>query len=215
MMLTADPQRPSFTRTIADPATYANGEDPALAGAPVRDPRVSRSGSRGAEVPGAPSASPRPSPPKPPPSPTAAPSRPAPPPPPSPPASQPASLAQQVLNLVNAERGKAGCVAVHLDSRLSSASLGHSQDMAANDYFDHTGSDGSSPWDRAEAAGYASPSGENIAAGYQTAQDVMNGWMNSEGHRANILNCDSRAMGLGYVTESNRGPLWTQMFGFE
>ncbi len=121
------------------------------------------------------------------------------------------SAEQQVLSLVNAERAKAGCGAVTLNGRLNAAALAHSQDMSANDYFSHTGLNGSQPWDRAEAAGYDYRSiGENIAYGYGSAERVMNGWMNSSGHRANILNCNFTEMGLGHVAA---GDYWTQLFG--
>jgi uncharacterized protein YkwD len=82
--------------------------------------------------------------------------------------------------------------------------------MAANDYFDHTSPDGTTPQDRAEAEGFTSPVGENIAVGYPTANDVMAGWMDSEGHRANILNCAYTVIGVGLNED---GWYWTQMFG--
>ena len=120
------------------------------------------------------------------------------------------SAEQQVLNLVNAERANAGCGAVSLNGQLNAAALAHSQDMSANGYFSHTGLNGSQPWDRAEAAGYSYRSiGENIAQGYGSAEAVMNGWMNSSGHRANILNCDFTEMGIGRAS----GNYWTQLFG--
>ena len=120
------------------------------------------------------------------------------------------SAEQQVLNLVNAERANAGCGAVSFNGQLNAAALAHSQDMSANGYFSHTGLNGSQPWDRAEAAGYSYRSiGENIAQGYGSAEAVMNGWMNSSGHRANILNCDFTEMGIGRAS----GNYWTQLFG--
>jgi uncharacterized protein YkwD len=79
------------------------------------------------------------------------------------------------------------------------------------DYFSHTSPDGQGPGDRAAAAGYPRWSGENIAAGYPTPAAVVEGWMNSAGHRANILNCQSKATGVGYDARRN---MWTQMFGF-
>jgi len=124
-----------------------------------------------------------------------------------------AALAAEVVDLTNAEREAAGCPAVKANEELATAATGHSSDMATNDYFDHTSQDGRTFTDRASAAGYDDAMSENIAAGYPTAAAVVEGWMNSPGHRANILNCDARAVGLG-VAEAGDGTLyWTQMFG--
>jgi uncharacterized protein YkwD len=119
-----------------------------------------------------------------------------------------------VVALTNAERAKAGCRPLRVDERLATAAREHSADMAANDYFDHTSRNGDSPWQRMEDAGYPSPGAENIAKGYPTAQAVMEGWMNSPGHRANILNCDLRAIGVGRASGSG-GLVWTQDFGWK
>ncbi|TMR07203.1 hypothetical protein ETD83_01685 [Actinomadura soli] len=119
-----------------------------------------------------------------------------------------------VVSLTNAERAKAGCKPLHVDQRLVTAARRHSADMAANDYFDHTSRNGDSPWERMEDAGYPSPGAENIAKGYSTAAAVMKGWMDSPGHRANILNCDLRAIGVGKASGPG-GPLWTQDFGWK
>jgi uncharacterized protein YkwD len=118
-----------------------------------------------------------------------------------------------VATLTNQERAKAGCGALRIDSRLVTSARRHSQDMAANNYFDHTSRDGDSPFARMEAAGYPSPGAENIAMGYPSPAAVVEGWMNSSGHRANILNCKLRAIGVG-MASSSRGPYWTQNFGF-
>jgi uncharacterized protein YkwD len=88
--------------------------------------------------------------------------------------------------------------------------------MAAKDYFSHTSKDGRSFADRIRAAGYRGGSiGENIAAGQATASAVMKSWMASAGHRANILNCDLKALGVGYY-KGSKGyyTYWTQDFGF-
>ncbi|MFI6937875.1 sigma-70 family RNA polymerase sigma factor [Streptomyces sp. NPDC050418] len=134
---------------------------------------------------------------------------------PKPPAQAPANPggthAEQVLALVNTERAKAGCAPVKLDSRLSKAAQLHSEDMSANDYFSHTSQDGRSFVDRAKAQGVDNPGAENIAKGQGSAQSVMDAWMNSEGHRANILNCGLKTMGLGVTTNDWT---WTQMFGW-
>ncbi|QKW39260.1 CAP domain-containing protein [Actinomadura sp. NAK00032] len=118
-----------------------------------------------------------------------------------------------VVSLTNAERAKEGCRALRVDQRLVTAARKHSADMAANGYFDHTSRNGDSPWKRMEDAGYTSPGAENIAKGYPTAAAVVEGWMNSPGHRANILNCGLRAIGVGRASGPG-GPLWTQDFGW-
>ncbi|MEU9842723.1 CAP domain-containing protein [Actinomadura sp. NPDC048032] len=119
-----------------------------------------------------------------------------------------------VVSLTNAERAKHGCPALRTDARLVTAARKHSADMAANDYFDHTSRNGDSPWKRMEDAGYSSPGAENIAKGYPTASAVVKGWMDSPGHRANILNCGLRAIGVGMASGSG-GRLWTQDFGWK
>jgi uncharacterized protein YkwD len=124
------------------------------------------------------------------------------------------AVEQRVVELTNAERAKYGCSPLRGDSRLAAAARGHSDDMALHNYFDHNSQDGTSPWDRMKRAGYAQPGAENIAMGYPTADAVMNGWMNSLGHRANILNCRLRALGVGVHSGSGGGPWWTQDFGW-
>ncbi len=125
------------------------------------------------------------------------------------------SPAQQVVDLVNQERAKAGCLPLAVSAQLTAAAQGHSQDMATNDFFSHTGSNGSSPWQRIEATGYRySAAAENIAYGASTAAAVMQMWMGSSGHRGNILNCGLREIGVGYATHPNTSntPYWTQDF---
>jgi uncharacterized protein YkwD len=126
------------------------------------------------------------------------------------------SYTAQVVTLTNAERAKAGCGALSVDPVLTSVAQAHSQDMATHNYFSHDSQDGRSPFDRMTAAGYQySTAAENIAAGQRTPQDVVTGWMNSEGHRANILNCALKEIGVGYATASGStyGSYWTQDFG--
>ncbi|MFD3821774.1 sigma-70 family RNA polymerase sigma factor [Streptomyces sp. NPDC058625] len=118
--------------------------------------------------------------------------------------------AAEVLALTNTERSKAGCSPVTPDDRLNRAAQLHSEDMSANDYFSHTGQNGSSFVDRVTAQGHPSPGAENIARGQSSAESVMESWMNSEGHRANILNCSLKTMGVGVVTSDWT---WTQVFG--
>ncbi|MFI1718758.1 sigma-70 family RNA polymerase sigma factor [Streptomyces litmocidini] len=122
------------------------------------------------------------------------------------------SAQEQVIELVNAERAKAGCGPLTEHPLLTEAAQGHSDDMAARDFFDHTDPDGDGPGERITAAGYAwSSYGENIAKGQTTAAEVMDSWMHSPGHRANILNCGFKEIGVGLHTSG--GPYWTQAFG--
>ncbi|MFF3634492.1 CAP domain-containing protein [Streptomyces sp. NPDC002250] len=117
----------------------------------------------------------------------------------------------RVVELVNAERGKVGCSPLNLNATLTKAAQEHSQDMAAHQNMSHTGSDGSSPGDRITGAGYSwSSYGENVAYGYSTPEEVMAGWMSSPGHRANILNCAFKEIGVGLAQP---GSYWTQDFG--
>ncbi|MEU6478189.1 CAP domain-containing protein [Streptomyces sp. NPDC047017] len=117
----------------------------------------------------------------------------------------------RIVALVNAERAKAGCSALTLDPALTKAAQEHSADMAAHQNMSHTGSDGSAPSDRISAAGYDwSAYGENVAYGYATPEEVMAGWMASPGHRANILDCSFKEIGVGLAQP---GSYWTQDFG--
>ncbi|MBK3587939.1 CAP domain-containing protein, partial [Streptomyces sp. MBT57] len=123
------------------------------------------------------------------------------------------SARAEVLALVNQERSKVGCSPLTTSAPLTSLAQNFSEDMAARGFFDHTDPDGDTPWDRAAQAGVQGLAAENIARGQADAQAVMDGWMNSEGHRANILNCDYKTIGIG-VHEGSGGPWWTQNFGF-
>ncbi|MGW2425271.1 sigma-70 family RNA polymerase sigma factor [Streptomyces sp. NPDC001709] len=125
----------------------------------------------------------------------------------------PSGVVGQVVALVNKERSAAGCGPLTEDPQLQKAAQGHSDDMAARHFFDHTNPDGADPGQRITAAGYRwSTYGENIAQGQQTAAAVMESWMNSPGHRANILNCSFKDIGVG-VHKGAGGPWWTQDFG--
>ncbi|MDQ0583708.1 uncharacterized protein YkwD [Streptomyces rishiriensis] len=124
-----------------------------------------------------------------------------------------AQAAAEVLKLVNEERAKVGCSAVAANSALSDLAEKFSDDMAARGFFDHTDPDGATPWDRAAKAGISDLGGENIARGQADAAAVMEAWMNSPGHKANILNCDFKTLGVG-VHLGSGGPWWTQDFGY-
>ena len=123
------------------------------------------------------------------------------------------AAAAQVLALVNQERAKAGCRPVTPSQELADLAAAFSEDMAKRGFFDHTDPDGATPWDRAERAGIADLGGENIARGQADAAAVMQAWMDSPGHRANILNCDFKTLGVG-VHFGPGGPWWTQNFGY-
>jgi uncharacterized protein YkwD len=117
----------------------------------------------------------------------------------------------RVLVLVNAEREKAGCAPLTENAKLTKAAQDHSQDMADHENMSHTGSDGSSMSDRLARVGYKfSTAGENVAYGYNSPESVMDGWMNSAGHKANILNCAFKEIGIGLAQP---GYYWTQDFG--
>ncbi|WP_078533975.1 CAP domain-containing protein [Streptomyces sp. AA1529] len=128
-------------------------------------------------------------------------------------ADQESAAESEVLSLVNQERAKAGCKPLTADAKLAALAGDYSEDMARRGFFSHTSPDGKSPWDRAEAAGVSDLGGENIARGQANARSVMDSWMNSPGHRANILNCDYRTLGVG-AHFAEGGPWWTQDFGF-
>ena len=129
------------------------------------------------------------------------------------PQSAPTGTVAQVVALVNKERASAGCDPLTEDAQLEKAAQAHSDDMAARNFFDHVNPDGADPGQRITAAGYKwSTYGENIAQGQQTPEAVMDSWMNSPGHRANILNCAFKDIGVG-IHKGSGGPWWTQDFG--
>ncbi|MFI1248749.1 sigma-70 family RNA polymerase sigma factor [Streptomyces anulatus] len=202
--------------TVTADAPAPRSELPTSA-APTSSPSPSASASPSTSPSQSPSRTPKAKPKKstpPPPSPTTAAPAPAPkpdPPAPAPPA--PAGTAEQVTELVNTERAKEGCGPVTVNDQLNTAAQRHSADMEAKDYFSHTSQDGRDPGDRITAAGYQwSTYGENIAKGQRTPADVMRSWMDSPGHRANILNCSFKEIGVG-KQDSGGGPVWTQVFG--
>ncbi|WP_405712706.1 CAP domain-containing protein [Streptomyces xanthophaeus] len=118
-----------------------------------------------------------------------------------------------VVTLVNQARAQAGCGPVRANPPLAALAGAFSKDMATRGFFDHTDPDGNSPWDRAAKAGLSGLAAENIARGQGDAASVMTAWMDSPGHKANILNCEFRTLGVG-VHVAAGGPWWTQEFGF-
>ena len=128
------------------------------------------------------------------------------------PAAVPANLGaeDQVLALVNIQRAAAGCGALAGDAALASVARAHSADMRDRGFFSHTNPDGLDPFARAAAAGLDARA-ENIAYGQPDPASVMDSWMNSPGHRANILDCSLTRLGVG-MAEGAGGPWWTQLF---
>lgn len=121
--------------------------------------------------------------------------------------------ASEVLELVNEERAKYSLPSLSYSKELENVAYSHSKDMAENNYFSHTDLSGKSPFDRLSDNNISYKSAaENIAAGQETPEEVMNSWMNSSGHRANILNSSVTKMGIGIYEGSNQKKYWTQMF---
>lgn len=117
---------------------------------------------------------------------------------------------KQVTDLVNKERTKRGLNPLTYDWELSRVARYKSQDMKDNNYFSHTSPTYGTPFQMMKSFGITyKTAGENIARGYNTPESVVNGWMNSSGHRANILNSTYTRIGVGYVKDGN---YWTQMF---
>ncbi len=120
------------------------------------------------------------------------------------------SYEEQVVQLVNKYRKQNGLAELTINWELSRVSRYKSQDMHDKKYFSHQSPTYGSPFDMMKNFGISyRTAGENIAQGYSTPQAVMNGWMNSSGHRANILNASFTQIGVGYVSD---GHYWTQMF---
>ena len=142
-----------------------------------------------------------------------------------PPADSAESVAQRVLELVNAARGQSrqcgdrpyrAVGRVRLNATLSAAALAHASDMAAHSYFAHEGRDGSSPADRATRAGYRWRSiGENIASGMTTPEAAVEGWLKSPPHCANLMAPQFTEMGIAFAVDraSKAGIYWGQLFG--
>ncbi|MFE9613939.1 CAP domain-containing protein [Streptomyces sp. NPDC006012] len=119
-----------------------------------------------------------------------------------------------VVELTNRERRRARLAPLSPDPLLTAAAQAHSADMVARDFYSHTSPEGSQPWDRAAAAGSRRRTiGENIACGQRSAAEVVTGWMNSPGHRANILKPDFTHIGVGFAGGGRTGTYWTQLFG--
>ncbi|MFF4546930.1 CAP domain-containing protein [Streptomyces sp. NPDC001406] len=120
----------------------------------------------------------------------------------------------EVVELTNAQRRRADLPPLAVDPLLTTAAQAHSADMVARDFYSHTAPEGSQPWDRAAAAGSARRTiGENIACGQRSPAEVVDGWMNSPRHRANILKPGFTHIGVGFAGGGRAGTYWTQLFG--
>lgn len=118
------------------------------------------------------------------------------------------AYAAEVVKLVNQERAKAGLKPLTENAKLSNMAMDKAKDMSNNNYFDHNSPTYGSPFDMMKKYGISfSYAGENIAKGQKTPADVMNAWMNSEGHRANILNSNYTTIGVAYYNG-----YWVQEF---
>lgn len=121
--------------------------------------------------------------------------------------------AQEVLRLVNQERAKQGLNALTLDSKLTSIANTKAADMRDRNYFSHTSPTYGSPFEMLQRFGVNyTAAGENIAAGQKSAEAVMTDWLNSSGHRANILNKEYTKLGVGYQSGGSYGTYWVQLF---
>ncbi|AQG79433.1 CAP domain-containing protein [Spirosoma montaniterrae] len=132
---------------------------------------------------------------------------------------------QEILTYINQARSKPcqcgtttypAVPALSLNTQLNAASDKHALDMATNNYFSHTGRDGSQPWDRMTREGYVwRAAGENIAAGYTTTRAVVDGWLRSPGHCRNIMSANFKDLGVGYAYSagSTYRHYWVTNFG--
>ena len=121
--------------------------------------------------------------------------------------------AEAVLKLVNAERKKAGLQPLTLSEKLTNIAYTKAKDMAEKNYFSHQSPTYGSPFEMLKQFGVSfSAAGENIAAGQKSAEEVMNSWMNSSGHKANILNKNYTQLGVGFYRGGSYGTEWVQLF---
>lgn len=124
-----------------------------------------------------------------------------------------ATLQSDIVFWTNHQRARAHCAPLRVDNRLVRAGRDHSAWMARTRRFSHIGVNDSTFVTRVKVAGYAYPYLENIAYGYRTGAEVVNAWMKSPGHRANMLNCRAKAVGVGAVYSSSGVAYYTQDFG--
>ncbi len=123
------------------------------------------------------------------------------------------AIEQEVIRLTNIQRSKYGVSSLAHNWELSRVARYKSQDMIDRNYFSHTSPTYGSPFTMMKNFGINyQAAGENLAMGQRTAQEVVSGWMNSAGHRKNILNSNFTHIGVGYAVDSNGRKYWTQMF---
>ncbi|WP_188295026.1 CAP domain-containing protein, partial [Streptomyces sp. CBMA156] len=121
---------------------------------------------------------------------------------------------RQLVDLVNAERGKAGCAPLRIDPRLHSSAQKHADDMATRGFFDHVNPDGVRAEARITGAGYRwSQWGENLDRGPATPAAVFARWMDGGIHQSNMLDCGFKDIGVGFATSPAGTPYWTQDLG--
>lgn len=134
-----------------------------------------------------------------------------------------AGPAETVLSVVNSARVKAGCQPLQLNARLTAAARSHARAMAEQNFFGHAGKDGSRFSSRITQQGYSyRAAAENIAAGHRTAAQAVQGWLNSAGHRRNMLDCRMTETGIAVVYQADDRPIrgnpaplrcyWVQVF---
>ena len=128
----------------------------------------------------------------------------------------PNALVNRALDLINAERAQHGCPPLALNSQLNQAAMRQSEAMARQHFFDHKDPDGTTPGQRVRDTGYIfQMMGENIEAGTDTAEEAVRVWMNSPGHRANILTCAYKETGLALVDAQDDVPMNGQPMAYE
>lgn len=119
-----------------------------------------------------------------------------------------------VVRLLNEFRARLNLPRLRPDERLRSAARAHSKDMARRDFCAHENPDGITPAARMQAAGYPAPGAENVARGQETPHSVMDAWIASPGHYANLVNPQFTKIGVGVSFTGAKGPCWTQNFGY-
>lgn len=128
----------------------------------------------------------------------------------------PEAMQQRVLDLINAERAQHGCGPLTINPQLNKAALRQSEAMAEQHFFDHRDPDGTTPGQRVHDTGYIfQMMGENIEAGTDTAEEAVRVWMNSPGHRANILTCAYKETGIALVDAQDDVPMRGQSMPYE
>jgi uncharacterized protein YkwD len=121
------------------------------------------------------------------------------------------TLRHAVIALVNTARAANGCPALRETAALDRSATAHARDMSANDYFSHSSRDGTTWYSRVKSFGVKYPGGENIAMGFTSPTSVMQAWLASPGHRANILDCQFKTIGVGGVSA---GGYWVEDFAY-